>query len=428
MSAISRLALSYGKKVCGSDITRTKITDNLEKSGIRIFYEEKRENLDGCDLVCFSGAIPKDNFYINLANEKGIDVAERSEILGEISKFYKNVIAISGSHGKTTTTAMIGYVFEQAKLSPTIHVGGEFDIFSGNLVVGEKNFFITEACEFRNSFLTLFPSVSVVTNVDREHLDFFKTFENEKLSFKKFIYQTKNKSFVNSENAFLHSNNKTCFYDDVAQVKNLILNKNGKYSFDCYYEKDFVGKIDLNIYGKHNVSNALCAVCVCKYFGIKNKIIVGALSRFQNAKRRLEKIGKYKTNIVFSDYAHHPLEITSSLSALKDAFSRDIICIFQPHTYSRTHILLKDFLRSFDNVNSLFLLPVYSAREKYNYYGSSNFLAKKFCENNFEKLCGVYSKKQILQEIKNRNYKNKIILFLGAGDVGELPYELIKTK
>ena len=428
MSALARLALFYGKKVQGSDISKTTITSKLESFGIKVFCEEKEENLSTCDLVCFSGAIKEDNFYLSLAKKNNIEIVERAEFLGAVSKLYKNVIAISGSHGKTTTTAMIGYVFQRANFFPTIHVGGEFDIFSGNLAVGKNDFFITEACEFRNSFLSLSPTVSVVTNVDREHLDFFKTFDNEKLSFKKFVSMTKRKSFVNSDNDFLYKKGTTNFYDKQSFAKNLVLNKDGKYSFDCYYKRSFVGRIKLDIYGKHNVINALCCVCVCKYFGIKNDIIISALSSFQNAKRRLEKIGIYKSNLVFSDYAHHPLEIKASLLALKEAFSRDIICVFQPHTYSRTRLLLKDFLNAFDDVHSLFLLPVYPAREKYNYYGSSRFLAKKLNENNFKNLCGVYSQKQILKEIKNRNFENKIILFLGAGDIENLPYKLLKIK
>ena len=423
MSALAFLTFKMGIDVAGSDKNCGKFANKLKKMGIKVYTTHRKNNIKGCDLVVFSGAIGDDNNELIQAKRLNIKTMERSQYLGLISQSYGNVIAISGSHGKTTTTAMIGYIFLLAGLNPTVHIGGELKIFGGNLLVGGKQFFITEACEFRDSFLELKPNVSVVTNIEKEHLDFFKTFKNEVASFKKFVNNTKIKCFANEKTKeFLDSNLKIsfCGIDDFSnwQAKNIKIKENGKYSFDVFYNGKYIDKISLGVAGKFNVDNALLAIAVSQFYGIKMDIIKKALVTFCNVDRRFEKLGEKNGNIVVQDYAHHPTEIAKVIQMCKEVYKKKIVCIFQPHTYSRTKMLIDDFLSCFDSVKELIILHTYSAREKYSYLGSAKYLKDKlFSQNKDFTLVGPLSKQDV--KIQLEKYKDCILLFLGAGDIDE---------
>ena len=477
MSALAFILKANGKIVLGSDLNKSSLTKKLEKAQIKVFYSHKEKNIEGCDLVVFSGAVSNDNPEIKKAREQNITIIERSELLYLISKDYKNVIAISGTHGKTTTTSMIAHVFMLAGLNPTIHIGGECDYIKGNYAIGNSDYFITEACEFRDSFLTLKPTISIINNIEPEHLDYFKTYENEIASFKKFQEQTTCKCFVNSNCASLlvnheankikNNNTKICCeeeiktdcktskvldekenlqknsenaisqnietygYDnsDKISAKNIELTSDGKYSFDCFKGKNFVGNFKLNIYGKHNIDNALATISVCLHFKIDYKTIYLGLRTFNNAHRRFEFIGKCNNNFVIHDYAHHPTEIERNIQTAKEVFKKDIVCVFQPHTYSRTSLLIDNFQKCFEGVSFLYLLKTYSARENFDDNGSSEHLKQRILETNpTYKILGAFTKKQFLKEYKKQKHANCIILFLGAGDIEKLPKKIIKRK
>lgn len=431
MSALALLLKSDGYEVLGSDISKNEIVNKLRKNNIKVYNSHRAGHVKGCDLVVFSGAIKEDNPQIIYAKKNNIEVMERSKLLGIISKRYKKVIAISGTHGKTTTTAMLGYIFLIAGLNPTIHIGGDFPQINGNIHIGGKDFFITEACEFRDSFLELNPNVSVVTNIEPEHLDYFKTFENEVMSFNKFVERTK-------EIAFIDLNYKELFRDDLPimyfngkklSAKNLILNDDGKYSFDCYKDKKLIGNFKLNSFGKHNVYNALAVISVCMYFNISVKVIQIGLETFRNVKRRFEIVGNIMTNIVIHDYAHHPSEIQKSIKTCKEIFDKRVICIFQPHTYSRTKFLINEFIFSFDKADELYLVESYSAREKYEYLGSVEYLKDRILSKNPCKIIkGVFKKEEINKILLSNGYKNCIFLFLGAGDIDLMANQIVNKK
>ena len=434
MSGLAMLLKSQGKTVLGSDIVKSNITKKLKSIGIKVFYKHRASNVSGCDLVIYSGAIQKDNPQIKYAQSKNIPVIERSELLALVSKKYKNVIAISGTHGKTTTTAILSYIFIISGLNPTVHIGGEFDYINGNILNGGNEYFITEACEFRDSFLYLAPKTSIITNIEPEHLDYFKTFEHEKQSFNKFVLNTQGNTFIQSNykrlikpNTNLHTYgfNASCG----VWAKNLVLGSDGKYSFDCYKGKTFIGNFKLNIFGRHNVSNALAVISVCLNYNIDYKVIYLGLKTFNNAHRRFEFIGSYKDCQVISDYAHHPTEILNSIKTCKEVFNKKVICIFQPHTYSRTKTLLDSFSKCFNGLDCLYILKTYSARESYDYLGSADSLKESILKTNPNFLVkGTYTKKELLKELKKVDISNCVLLFLGAGDIEKLPYKLIKKN
>lgn len=434
MSALALLVQNEGKVVLGSDLTISPLTKKLKKKGIKVFNKHKASNIKGCDLVVFSGAIPSENPEIKTAIQNNIPVIERSELLYLVSKQYKNVIAISGTHGKTTTTAMIAYIFMLCGLNPTVHIGGEFESINGNIKLGDKQFFITEACEFRDSFLTLKPTISVINNIEIEHLDYFKNFEKEKESFNKFAKQTKKICFVNSKYKNLLKGNKNIKTYGVSNsnslyVRNVKRGADSKYSFDCYQGSNYIGNFKLNTYGKHNIENALAAISVCLEFGISYNVIYLGLKSFTNVKRRFEVVGLYKSCMMLHDYAHHPTEILNTIKTCKEVFKKKVVCIFQPHTYSRTKTLIDNFSKCFDGLDCLYLLKTYSARERFEYLGSADYLKDRILKSNPNFLIkGVYSKKEFIKTIKKENLYDCVLLFLGAGDIEKIPFKIAKRK
>jgi len=433
MSGLAKLLHAEGKNVLGSDLLKTEQTKSLKKSGVKVFYGHKKSHIKNCDLVVYSGAISNENSELMESFRQGIPVIERSQLLSLVSKRYKNVIAISGTHGKTTTTAMIAYIFSLCGLNPTVHVGGYFEHINGNVLIGGNEYFITEACEFRDSFLTLHPHISVINNIEKEHLDYFKTFSNEVNSFKKFACQTTQKCFVNigcsryikNESIITFGKNEKSDY----RAENIKQDTDGKYIFDCYNKNVYIGRFKLSIFGRHNIDNALATIAVCIECNVDYNIIRLGLKTFKNAKRRFELIGKYKNNIVIHDYAHHPTEIEKTLKTCRDAYKKKIICVFQPHTFSRTKTLIEKFSKCFKGIDELLLVKTYSAREKYDYLGSAEYLREKILQNSADlSVPNVFNKKQTLKFIKQQNFCDGIILFLGAGDIENLAYKLTKKR
>ena len=432
MSALATLCKKQGANVSGSDLKSSVIISNLKKLGIKVFLKHKGKNITGAELVVYSGAIKQNNPELLEAKKLNIPTMERAEFLGKVSENFEKVIAISGTHGKTTTTSMIAHIFMVANLNPTVHLGGMESQIGGNLQIGGSKYFITEACEFRDSFLKLNPTVSVVTNVEFEHVDYFKTFAQECQSFSQFAKLTKKVCFVSksAKKCFLNDKNVHFIGEKMSfNAQNIILNDDGKYSFDLYCKKNFLCNLKLNVYGKHNIQNALLAIAVARYFDIDMGIIQLAMRTYKAVQRRFEQIGFYGSNIIVQDYAHHPTEIICSINTCKEVFGRKIMCVFQPHTYSRTKRLIDSFTKCFNGLDCLVLLETYPARESFEYFGSAQFLKKKLENNNPPfAVQGVFDFKEFMSYIKSIKISNAVILFLGAGDIESLARDLAKKR
>ena len=429
MSALAKLCLSLGKMVSGSDINQSKTTSELTFLGAKISFCHSAKNIKEPDLVVYTSAIKPNNAEILEAKQKGIMVIERNDLLKLFAESYKNVIAVSGTHGKTTTTAMISSIFIFAGKKPTVHLGGHFNLINGNLKIGDNQFFITEACEYEKHLLKIPHNVGVVLNIEDDHPDSYKTVDELYQTFSKFTAMSKSISIVNENYTGLLNVNKFKILTFGGSVnssyyaKNIKQYKSGKITFDCYKQNEFFCNILLNCYGKHNVLNALSAIAVADYYNIPKLDIILGLKSFNGIKRRFEFVGKINDNIVIEDYAHHPTEILSIINCAKQIFKKRLVVVFQPHTYSRTKRLLNEFLNCFNGADKTYVLPTYSARETPIKNASAKYLAKKLKFNNkdvkyFSSFNGVY--KQLKTE------HSSIILVLGAGDIEKLSMQIKK--
>ena len=419
MSALAKICLNKGKFVSGSDKTKSHITDEIEHLGAKVFYKHQKKNIFGADLVVYTCAVGKDNIEVLEAQKNNIPVIERAEFLGEIAKEYDDVIAVAGSHGKTTTCGILHEIFKQANKNPTMMVGGETT--TGNLVLGEKEILIVEACEYMEHFLKIPHSVSVILNIDFDHPDYFKTQKNYEKSFQKFVSISKKKVFVNEKYSMLIGGEKITFgCGGDYQAKHIKYQEN-YITFDVYKKNRFFDTYKLNCVGLYNVLNALAAIAVADYYNIQKTHIKKGVQEFINLKRRYEYMGKINNNIVITDYAHHPTQIKNCIKATKEVYNRKITVIFEPHTYTRTKALMSEFVDSLYLADNIIILPTYSAREKPKKGGTSRDLYNtiSFVSKN---VSFVKSYKKCKKELENLN--NNIILILGAGSVIKLAEEI----
>lgn len=430
MLGLAKLMLHKNIEISGSDYQKSIEIENLKRQGVKIFYGHKKSNISlDLDLVVYTGAISQDNIELVTARSLGIKTMERSEFLGEVSSFYDNVIAISGTHGKTTTTALIGLIFKEAHLNPTIHIGGEVLDFNSNFVIGDNKYFITEACEYRESFKYLKPTTSVITNIESDHLDYYKTFDNLKIAFNNFAKSTK-KHLVLCNNKYIDTNNLNFDLTSVGVsclshicACNIMQTDNG-YKFGVREQDKLIDKFEINLLGFHNIYNVLCAIAVSLKYGIDIEIIKKAIHNFQGVKRRYEEIGKINNIPVICDYAHHPTEIENSIDGIKEKYRR-VLCVFQPHTYTRTINLKEDFVKSLKDIDKLAIFKTYSAREKYQRKGSARALFRELINKNKAYLISNLQLKRFLN--KNASHFD-VILVLGAGDIYNRVKKVIFSK
>lgn len=426
MSALARIFLSQGKKIYGIDAHDSIFLRQLEDEGMIVRVGEKAPSLVRvCDAVVRTSAVSENNSDIMLAKKLNKPIFSRAEVLGLISKELKT-ISVAGTHGKTTTTGMISNCLLEANREPTIHIGGILNNIDSNLKIGQSDLFVTEACEYKDSFLTLHNFISVILNVQEDHLDYFVNLDNIFNSFNKFIENTSKNGIIvfnfdeKYEKLKIPSNNISFGFNDGAnvQAKNIKVKK-GKYSFDLYYLDKKQGRIKLPCYGKHNILNALASCAVCIYLGLSFKEIKRGLETFRGIERRFQILSDKKA-LILHDYAHHPKEIESCLKACKEIDkNKKIITIFQPHTFTRTRDLYVDFLNCFENSDEVWLLPIYPAREEPIENITSLNLSKDLQKR------GAKSKyfdnfEDCIEEIRKYDNKDKIIAILGAGDISEL--------
>lgn len=436
MSGIAEILLSMGYTVTGSDSHLSEITERLEKNNIKVYNGHYAENVIGAGIVVYTAAIKPDNPELSKARELNIPTIERSEFLGELTKLYSETIAISGTHGKSTTTSMISLIFMEALKDPTIQVGADLKQLNGtNYRIGSSPYFIVEACEYVESFLKFSPKTAIILNIEEDHLDYYRDINHIKSAFLKFA------ELVPADGTIIiNADNKNCneiiekmkskvvtfgIENEKADwtAKNIHLNANGHYSFTASSESLSID-ITLSVFGMHNVYNALAAVATASLYNIEPFIIQKALADFTGAHRRFEYTGSFNNAQVYDDYAHHPTEIKATIDAAKNLPHNKLWVIFQPHTYSRTSTLFDEFANAFKAADEVILADIYAAREIDTGIVSSQKLALAINEvsNNCTYL-GDFSK--IEEYLKENVAENDLVLTVGAGDVYKIGKDLI---
>ncbi len=436
MSGLAEILADRGFTVTGSDRESSKITEGLEKKGIKISYPQKAENItDDIDLVVYTAAISKDNEEFMAAIEKGIECIPRADMLGQIMKNYKTPIAISGTHGKTTTTSMLSSVLMSANLDPTITVGGILDIIKGNLRVGQSELFVTEACEYTNSFLSFFPKISIILNVEEDHMDFFKDINDIRNSFTKFadLIPEDGLLVINSEIDNYEEISKnvkgkvvTFGFNDKADyyAENVTYNELGCASFTCVKGDGKRLEITLSVPGKHNVLNALSVIAVCDFLSIDEEFLKDGFSAFHGADRRFQYKGKLGEITVIDDYAHHPTEIKATLTAAKNYPHERIVVVFQPHTYTRTNAFFNDFCEALSLADVVVFAEIYAAREKNTIGISSKDLCDKMIKDG--KAANYFATFDEIENFILQNCtKGDVLITMGAGDVYKIGENLL---
>ena len=375
MSGIAEILVNSGFTVTGSDASQSDITDKLIQNGITVSIGHDFVNLRKANLVVYSAAIKQDDPELVEAHKFNIPTIERGDFLGQITKLYKDTICISGTHGKTTTTSMVSLCFLEAEKDPTIQVGAILKPINGNYRVGNKDYLIIEACEYVESFLKFFPKSEIILNMDNDHLDYFKTFENIKNAFIKYVKLLPEDGLLvlnadddNCLDLAKYTSAKTLTYginnkDVNFLAKNLVCDNRGCYQFDVYKDGLFYDIFKLSIPGVHNILNALACIALCDAYSLNVDSIKNGLFKFSGADRRFEYVGSYNGFTVYDDYAHHPTEIMSVANACKNIAHNKSWAIFQSHTYSRTKLLLEDFAKALSNFDNIIITEIYAARE-----------------------------------------------------------------
>ncbi len=432
MSAIAETLHNWNFKVTGSDLSQSVITDNLNAHGIKTTIGHDLESAKNADLIIYSAAINDADPEIVAAKEAGVPLVGRGEFVGYLTKLYKEAICISGTHGKTTTTSMISVCFVEAEKDPSIEVGALLDAIGGNYRVGNSEYFILESCEYKGNFLKFFPNTEVILNIDNDHLDYYKTFDNIVKTFEDFATLLdpkgalitnaddenclKLKEFTKGKFITYGIENKDADYT----AQNIVFDNNGFPSFDVYKKDKLLGNISLSVAGTHNVLNALATTAVCDYYNIEFNTVVKALKKFTGAERRLEFKGKLNGNVsIFDDYAHHPTEILATANAILNKKFNESWVIFQPHTYSRTKNHLNEFAETISKFDNIILLDIYAAREQNTFNISTKDLADKI-ESLGKKVAYIPDFDEVVNYVKNNVKENDIIITLGAGTVTKI--------
>ena len=374
MSGLAAILMHNGFTMSGSDRSKTELIVKLEEAGARVTVGQTAENItDDIDVVVYTAAIHPDNPEFAAAVRKGIPMLTRAELLGQVMQEFEHSIAVSGTHGKTTTTSMITNILLAAGEDPTVTVGGMLESIGGNIHIGSRDMFVAEACEYTNSFLEFFPTIEVILNIEADHLDFFKDIDDIRHSFGLFVKKL-------PEDGLVVINSDIRDYGEIIgdfkgnvitvggadadyRAENIVFDELAHPSFDLIIKNRYVDRIALSVPGEHNVYNALAAIAVADYLGIDEKVFKKGLASFTGAQRRFQKKGRLGGIEVYDDYAHHPQEIEATLRAARHMRCGRIICVFQPHTYTRTKALLGDFARALSLADIAVLTDIYPARE-----------------------------------------------------------------
>lgn len=419
MCPLAEILHSKGYELTGSDNNESDPLERVKSLGIKVFMGHNADNIKDAQLVVYSAAISQDNPEIVAAKEQGIPLMERSHLLGALTRHYDNVIGVCGTHGKTTVTSMITQILILNKREPSAVIGGKLPLINSNGTVGSSQTLVCESCEFVDTFLQMSPDVSVLLNIDNDHLDYFKTMDNLVLSFHKFIAMSKT--------CYYNGDDKLCVNaaDDIKAQKitfgfestndfyadNI---ESGKYGFcfDVIHKGEKLGRMQMHIPGRHNVLNGLAAFAVCYNEGVSAEGIADAVSKFTGAGRRFEFLGEYNGFTLADDYAHHPTEIKATLSAAKELDYNRVIAVFQPFTFSRTALLKDDFIKALSIADKVIMTPIMGSREKNTFGIKSEDIANKLSDavvvDGFENIADT-----ILKTAK----EGDLVITMGGGDI-----------
>ena len=440
MSGLALIMRNKGFKVQGSDASYSKNIERLKKNKIKVVFGHQKKNIKAATVLVISSAIKKNNPEILAAKKKQLPIYKRGEMLAHITSLTKNIV-ITGSHGKTTTTSLVAAVFSNAKLDPTIINGGVINSLNNSARLGKSDWSILESDESDGSFINIHPTYSIITNVDREHMDYYKSMESLKRLFSNFIEKVPSfgKSFIcidNKNNNEIIKKIKIKNYytygtsiNSQFRIRNIEQSKEfSKFNVDIKLpgKKDLTIKnIIIPLLGLHNIRNATAAIAVATTLGISKEIIKNGLKGFKGVQRRFNKIFTYRETVFFDDYAHHPTEIKEVLSGVRHVYKKEeIICVFQPHRISRLKDLRKQFSESFKKANSVILCPIYSAGEKLKLGFSYMNFAKEIIKNSKVKVYLVQDQYQLSKFVKQNIFGKKIVIGMGAGSISNWMKEL----
>ena len=433
MSGLAQIMRTMGFNVQGSDLAKNKNVENCKALGIKFFKGHKKSNIKEATIIVKSSAIKNNNQEIKSAKKRKLPIYERVEMLSNVVALKKNIV-ITGSHGKTTTTSLVAKILSMTKLDPTIINGGVINSIKNNAKLGKGDWAVLEADESDGSFLKLPINYSIVTNLDEEHIDFYKNYKNLEQSFLKFIHKTPpiGKCIICLDDSNIRKLKKSI------KIKNFITYGfqrdvdyrivNPKYALDkCKFDlilkesnkdKKSIKNITLNLLGEHNILNATAAICVCLNLGVSIQIIKRALMTFSGVQRRMTKIFSLRNNTFYDDYAHHPTEISSVLEGIKKVSkNKKITSVFQPHRYSRVQSLKIDFSKSFNNSDCVILCPIYAAGEKkIGNFNMENF-ARLIAKNSKVQVVTIQNKEELRKYFQKNLIKNEIIIGMGAGTI-----------
>ncbi|WP_026892610.1 UDP-N-acetylmuramate--L-alanine ligase [Lacrimispora aerotolerans] len=436
MSGLAEILMDEGFTVSGSDAHESDLTRHLEAKGATVAYGQRAENItDEIDVVVYTAAVHPDNPEFMRASEKGIPILTRAELLGQMMKNYENAIAVSGTHGKTTTTSMITEVLLCADTDPTISVGGILNSISGNIRVGGPDLFVTEACEYTNSFLSFYPTTAVILNIEADHLDFFKDLKDIRHSFRLFAEKLPEKGLLVINKDIDHMEDiieglpcKVITFgkneESRYQAKNIRFDELARATYELYVDGKEVDTVTLGVSGEHNVYNSLSAAAVCSELGISMEMIKKGLKRFTGTNRRFEKKGEISGVTIIDDYAHHPQEIRATLETAKHYPHKKLWVVFQPHTYTRTRAFLDEFAESLSLADEVILADIYAARETDNLGISSKDIADRI-EKMGVKVHYIPSFEEIETFILENCIHGDLLITMGAGDIVKVGENLL---
>ena len=470
MSGLAVILMDEGFTVSGSDSHRSELTERLEQKGAAVFYGQSADNItDGIDAVVYTAAIHPDNPEFTAAKEKGLPMLTRAELLGQMMKNYRHAVAVAGTHGKTTTTSMVTEILMAADADPTVSVGGILNSIGGNIREGGSELFVAEACEYTNSFLSFYPDMEIILNIEEDHLDFFKDIEDIRHSFRKFaeLVPAGGAVVINADidRAGEITDGLACRVITFGRAENadyraenIAYDEYGRASFDvvwtaaadgrgtdgavggcgtngCVSGKDegtaesgrgAAGRlrIALGVSGEHNVYNALAAIALCRALNIGEEAILKGLGRFTGTNRRFEKKGEVCGLMIIDDYAHHPREIEATLAAAKNYPHRKLWCVFQPHTYSRTKAFLDQFAQALSAADEVILADIYAARETDTLGVSSGDIAERI-EALGTRAHYLGSFDEIEKFILENCVNGDLLITMGAGDIVKVGENLL---
>ena len=440
MSGLAEILLERGFQISGSDAHETELTDKLERHGARISYGQKAENItDDIDVVVYTAAVHADNPEYAEAVRRGLPILTRAELLGQLMRNYRQAVAVAGTHGKTTTTSMLTEILLDAHKDPTVSVGGMMDAIGGNIRVGSADLFVTEACEYTNSFLSFYPTMGIILNIEADHLDFFKDIEDIRRSFRRFAK-------LLPEDGVLIINSDIPDYEEITEglscrvvtfgsspdadyrAENTAYDTFGHPSFDLIRKTEKDGRrprFSLKVPGEHNVCNALASIALADALRIPEAAVEKGLLSFTGTDRRFQYKGEVNGVTIIDDYAHHPTEIRATLHAAAHYPHRELWCVFQPHTYSRTKAFLKEFAEALSLADHVVLADIYAARETDTLGISSRDLERELAALGAD----VYyfpTFAEIEKFLSEKCMHGDMCITMGAGDVINIGEDLLK--